>query len=345
MPPERKYTWDAENRLTAVEPTVPVEDDVQMRFTYDYLGRRVQKQVFRWDKDTNDWNTTAEADLRFVYDGWNVILVLDGLNSNAVTRQYTWGLDLSGTLHGAGGVGGLLAAVETQGTGSPGDDQNYWFLYDGNGNVGQVLDATNPSTITTAAKYEYDPYGNLIASDGTYAAANPYHFSTKWFDDGLYYYGYRYYLPRLGRWISRDPIEEEGGLNLYGFVGNEPTDAIDLWGMFSPLVHPGITRTGCTAYRPRLLLIIENIAQYNQATDGAHFFHPKYHAQDLGFVSVIQANMRRIRDYDCDTHTVTMNKLFFEQIIGETTHTLQDIYAHTDWARIKGQKPFDIGSL
>ncbi len=80
MPPQRKYTWDAENRLAAVEPTVPVEDDVQLKFTYDYLGRRVQKRVFRWDTGTSDWNTTAETDLRFVYDGWNVILVLDGLN-------------------------------------------------------------------------------------------------------------------------------------------------------------------------------------------------------------------------------------------------------------------------
>jgi hypothetical protein len=102
MPPQRKYTWDAENRLTTVEPTVPVEDDVQLKFTYDYLGRRVQKQVFRWDTGTSNWNTTAETDLRFVYDGWNVILVLDGLNSNAVTRQYTWGLDLS-ALQGAAG--------------------------------------------------------------------------------------------------------------------------------------------------------------------------------------------------------------------------------------------------
>ncbi len=123
-----------------------------MRFTYDYLGRRVQKQVFRWDTGTSDWNTTAETDLRFVYDGWNVILVLDGLNSNAVTRQYTWGLDLSGTLQGAGGVGGLLAAVETQGTSINTDDKNYWFLYDGNGNVGQVLDATDTGNISARIK-------------------------------------------------------------------------------------------------------------------------------------------------------------------------------------------------
>ena len=40
------------------------------------------------------------------------------------------------------------------------------------------------------------------------------------------YYGYRYYDPITGRWPSRDPIEEEGGVNLYGFVGN---NAVEKW--------------------------------------------------------------------------------------------------------------------
>lgn len=44
-------------------------------------------------------------------------------------------------------------------------------------------------------------------------------------------YGYRYYLPQLGRWPSRDPIVEEGGINLYGVVGNDPVSHIDLYGL------------------------------------------------------------------------------------------------------------------
>ncbi|WP_446011594.1 RHS repeat-associated core domain-containing protein, partial [Candidatus Electrothrix sp.] len=47
---------------------------------------------------------------------------------------------------------------------------------------------------------------------------------------GLYYYGYRYYSPELGRWMSRDPIGEDGGLNLYGFVGNSPLVYVDPFG-------------------------------------------------------------------------------------------------------------------
>jgi RHS repeat-associated protein len=58
-------------------------------------------------------------------------------------------------------------------------------------------------------------------------------FSTKYRDaeTGLLYYGYRYYNPTNGRWLNRDPIEESGGLNLYGFVGNDPTNGVDVLGM------------------------------------------------------------------------------------------------------------------
>jgi len=58
-------------------------------------------------------------------------------------------------------------------------------------------------------------------------------FSTKPYDEvtGLSYYGYRFYNPALGRWMTRDPIGEKGGLNLYGFVGNNPVNRIDPFGL------------------------------------------------------------------------------------------------------------------
>ncbi len=48
------------------------------------------------------------------------------------------------------------------------------------------------------------------------------------------YYGYRYYDPITGRWPSRDPIGERGGINLYGFVGNDGVGQWDLWGLMKP---------------------------------------------------------------------------------------------------------------
>ena len=235
------YAWDAENRLTEVVTTRTggqyQNGDIKLDFTYDYMGRRIRKQASHWD-DRGDWH--PDADLRFVYDGWNVVMVVD--SSGTPQQKYTWGLDLSGLgavaqaslpangVHGAGGIGGLLAVEETAAEGSP----SYWFFFDGNGNVGQVIRASDQGI---PARYEYDPYGNTLVAEGAYAAANPLRFSTKWCDTEpgtgheLYYYGYRYYSPRLGRWLSRDPIGEDGGLNLYAFVLNEPVALYDPTGL------------------------------------------------------------------------------------------------------------------
>jgi RHS repeat-associated protein len=99
------------------------------------------------------------------------------------------------------------------------------------------------SSQSLAASYRYDPYGNTISSSGSLAGANVYRFSSKLYDanSGLYYYGYRWYAPNLQRWLNRDPIAEHGGLNLYGFVRNNPANLIDSDGrapMGWPVVPP-----------------------------------------------------------------------------------------------------------
>ena len=72
------------------------------------------------------------------------------------------------------------------------------------------------------ALYEYGPYGNVLKMEGNAAELNPFRFSSEYADDelGLVYYNYRYYNPQNGRWISRDPADEQGGWNLYIFVKN-----------------------------------------------------------------------------------------------------------------------------
>jgi RHS repeat-associated protein len=108
-------------------------------------------------------------------------------------------------------------------------------LYDGNGNVGQLVNGADGEI---AAHYEYDPYGNMVNHGGVYAAGNAYRFSTKYYDTevNLYYYGYRYYLAELGRWINRDPFEETGGKNLQTFCVNRPISLIDAFGLVYPNV-------------------------------------------------------------------------------------------------------------
>ena len=158
---------------------------------------------------------------------------MDGMNGNELVRTYYWGLDLSGTLQGAGGVGGLLMIRDH----TSGGEIDYYTQYDGNGNVLGLIDDNG----AIAASYEYDPFGNLIRIDGPYAEANPFRLSTKYTDTetGLVYYGHRYYSPSLARFLNRDPIEEAGGLNLYAFVGNDPVNRWDVLGL-APIVRPRV---------------------------------------------------------------------------------------------------------
>ncbi|HZT22344.1 MAG TPA: RHS repeat-associated core domain-containing protein, partial [Verrucomicrobiae bacterium] len=83
------------------------------------------------------------------------------------------------------------------------------------------------------AHYKYDPYGNLLVESGPLAGANKYRFSSKEWDSqaGLYYYLYRFYDPNLQRWLNRDPLQELGGLDLYGFVANNPINFYDPYGL------------------------------------------------------------------------------------------------------------------
>jgi RHS repeat-associated protein len=207
-----EYTWDGENRLIRQETiaSVPSVAKRKLEFVYDAENRRIRKQVFIW----SDSAWVLHKDLRFLYDDWNLVAELDA--TNTMLRNFVWGLDLSRTPQGAGGVGGLLAI--RAGT------ESYLPAFDGNGNVMTLVKASDQSV---SARYEYGPFGEtlVVEEDGI---SNPFRFSTKYHDSetGLYYYGYRYYDPVTGRWPSRDPIEEEGGVNLYGFVGN---DGVNLW--------------------------------------------------------------------------------------------------------------------
>jgi len=235
------YTWDAENRLVAVTPLAPTASDRKVEFGYDYLGRRVVKRVYVWNGSA--WvapqGATECAVRKFIYDGWRVIMELDGSNGDAVLRKHTWGLDLSGSLEGAGGIGGLLGTLDTAGTTDPGDERTFIYFYDANGNVGQLVETTfGPTCGTIAAHYVYTPYGARLNAAGQNEYGQPFRFSTKWFDaeTALGYWGYRYYSPESGRWLSRDPLKEDiGGYNLYAYTGNRPVAVTDPLGGCSRL--------------------------------------------------------------------------------------------------------------
>jgi RHS repeat-associated protein len=191
-------------------------------------GTTIEKNVF--DSGSRKIATTANGiTTLYLYDGWNCIAEYTRSVGVSPTLQKTrlWGTDLSGFMQGAGGVGGMLSESSPI-TSNPITFNSSYPTYDGNGNVSEYLSANG----TIAAHFEYDPFGNTVVNTDT-GNLFAYRFSTKPRDTetGLYYYGYRYYDPLTGRWPSRDPIEEEGGVNLYGFVGNDVVNRWDLFGL------------------------------------------------------------------------------------------------------------------
>lgn len=188
---------------------------------------------------------SATNELRFVYDGWNLIATLSSQLSTL--NSFVWGLDLSGSFQGAGGIGGLLWV-------NNGSASTHFVSYDGNGNVSALVSAADGSE---SARYEYGPFGEVIRASGpavgSMVSVNPFRFSTKYQDDetDLLYYGYRYYTSSVGRWLSRDPLTDASFLSTqvrlrptqlrnlfrqslspeYVFVSNEPSGRIDGLGL------------------------------------------------------------------------------------------------------------------
>ena len=83
------------------------------------------------------------------------------------------------------------------------------------------------------ALYEYGPYGNVLRMEGNAAEINPFRFSSEYFDEetGLVQYNFRYYNPKDGRWIRKDPIGINGGINMYIYISNMPSIYVDVLGL------------------------------------------------------------------------------------------------------------------
>ena len=206
----RNFGWNSENRLC--EAVIAGSDCGFMR---DGSGRCF-----------TDWDYAEDTYTDRVFDGWNPVFerVFDASTELPLSDTvYVWGTDLSSTLQGAGGVGGLLA-VKRNGV---------WYapLYDANGNITAYVSETG----AVVAEYEYDSFGNTIAQSGSLADSFRHRFSTKpWIAAlGAYDYGERLYSPALRRWISRDPIGEDGGVNLYAMCGNDAVDRGDYLGLYT----------------------------------------------------------------------------------------------------------------
>jgi len=235
-----EYTWDAMDRLAAVEmKEIAGADRVKVEFQYDFLGRRVTKKVYSYN---DGW--VPEYTRKFIWAGWLLQAETDG--DDKLIRSYVWGRDVSGGVGGAAGIGGLLA-VRTHNPADGAVTATYWVVSDEHGSVTSLVKAAaGEGGRETVAAFEYGPYGEVLAVDagGGVGVTNatptflcPFLYSSKYYEEeiGLYYYGYRYYNPATGRWLNRDPLGETGCLNLYAFCEGQPTNLNDPLGLLNRL--------------------------------------------------------------------------------------------------------------
>jgi RHS repeat-associated protein len=226
------YSYDEENRLNAV--TLAANDEAISQYAYDALGRRIESLTEPETEAAQKW---------FFYNQWRVIEV-----------QGAAGVSEASFIYG-GLPREILGALCTT---------NVFYCHQNA--IGSVIAATD-ETGSTLERYAYDAYGTVTITDGAggvqppnswgtahSAIGNLFTFQGQQADEetGLFYFGYRFYSPLLGRFLCRDPFADiMAGMTKYGlqalskspfggakmwyadyvFAENNPTEKVDVLGL------------------------------------------------------------------------------------------------------------------
>lgn len=191
------YTYDTQDRLIALE-----SETMRIEYTYDPFHRRLSKTVF-----TNNKRTHYE---RYLWDGDNEIGTID--EKETITQLRVLG-------EGLGAEIGAAILCELNG-------KIYIPIHNHRGDLVVLIDAKTQIPIETC---RYTAFGEELTS----AHISPWRFSSKRIEEerGLIFFGRRYYLPSLGRWITQDPQGFDDGPNLYAYLSNCPLISIDPYGL------------------------------------------------------------------------------------------------------------------
>jgi len=210
-------TYNAENRPVKFESE---DGGTTVECAYDSMGRRFEKKV------TVGGTTGFHA--RYLYRDYLQVAECDLTGETpALVRSYLWDPSEPEATR-------VLAMTRWEANGTQVKEHLY-CMHDAMKNVTSLFGEARGRR----ALYEYRPYGGLVTSEGNMAQENKFRFSCEYMDDelGLIYYNYRHLNPLDGRWISRDPIAEQGGWNLFAFVGNKIFNQADILGLICTIEY------------------------------------------------------------------------------------------------------------
>ena len=194
----RAFEWDGANRLSAIVHPPAAGQTIssgRTEFFYDGLNR--------WTRLVEkDGSGAITSDKRLVWDGFTLAEERSGATGATVAKRFF-----------AHGVQDVAAA------------QSFFLTRDHLGSVREITDSAG----ALLTRYHYSLWGERTAEHVSGNVESDFGFTGHYAHarSGLHLAPFRSYDAKLGRWISRDPIAEDGGLNLYGYVGNDPTNAID----------------------------------------------------------------------------------------------------------------------
>jgi RHS repeat-associated protein len=250
--PDISYEYDYEDRLVRIvedqlpppERGVPSTIDAALisrkpplqmvtSYAYDAAGRRVEKHSgpsFNGLLEGSDDDPRFER-VRYLYDGLEVLHEHSSRQYHATAAYYR-------------ANGQLVAHFRYSDYYSFTDGNidrmylNYYSL-DGLGSVA----TTSHYEDDTSSRYRYTAFGAIVQGDFSH---NPYGYTSHRYDheNGFYHYHFRKYDPLTGTWLTPDPIGIAGGVNLYGFVRNNPVNFVDWLGLVQSAGELGIGNPG-----------------------------------------------------------------------------------------------------
>jgi RHS repeat-associated protein len=205
------YTWDALNRLVGIAYHAGTYSGTHTEFSYDGLSRRVQ---ILEKSGTTYGSGTATSTKNYLWIGQEIAEERNA--GNTVTKRF-------------------FPQGEQQI--NSGTATSYYYTFD---HLGSTREMTNSSG-TIVARYDYDPFGRTTLVSGTNLATFQYAGYYVHQPSGLNLTWFRAYDANTDRWLSRDPLGEGVGPNLYGYVNNDPIDYWDPFGLDYTQTGPALS--------------------------------------------------------------------------------------------------------